>query len=117
MGWQDAPLVSPPAATGDGKGQVTLWDISGLWAKKPGPEKKLRTLTGAEETVLALAFAPDGKTVAAVHKLGEDPKRDGFARFHEAMLARLHLQALDRSVVRVSHPAAGDPGADHIVLP
>jgi RNA polymerase sigma factor (sigma-70 family) len=58
------------AAAGNPDGKVKLWDLTGLWKKKPLRKAEMRTLTGADTAVQALAFSFDAKMVAAVHNKG-----------------------------------------------
>jgi RNA polymerase sigma factor (sigma-70 family) len=58
------------AAAGDLEGKVKLWDLTGLWTKKPLRKAEMRTLTGADTVVQALAFSSGGKMLAAVHNKG-----------------------------------------------
>jgi RNA polymerase sigma factor (sigma-70 family) len=80
------------AAAGDENGTVKLWDLTGLWRKRPLARAELLTLTdpavrprtvepkGKEPdpdgdlfpaAVQALAFSPDGKMLAAVQNKGQ----------------------------------------------
>jgi RNA polymerase sigma factor (sigma-70 family) len=58
------------AAAGDLDGKVKLWDLTGLWTKKRLRKAEMRTLTGADTAVQALAFSANAKLVAAVHNRG-----------------------------------------------
>jgi RNA polymerase sigma factor (sigma-70 family) len=58
------------AAAGDVEGTVKLWDLTGLWRRKPLARPELRTLRGAGTAVQALAFSADARLVAAVHNRG-----------------------------------------------
>jgi RNA polymerase sigma factor (sigma-70 family) len=57
-------------AAGDDHGTVKLWDLTGVWRKRPLAKPELRTLKGAAAAVHALAFSADGKLVAAAHNKG-----------------------------------------------
>jgi RNA polymerase sigma factor (sigma-70 family) len=76
------------AAAGDENGTVKVWDLTGLWRKRPLAKAELLTLTAAVRArapapdekepdgilhpaaVHALAFSPDGKMLAAVQNKG-----------------------------------------------
>jgi RNA polymerase sigma factor (sigma-70 family) len=67
------------AAAGDENGTVKVWDLRGLWRKRPLAKAELLTLTGAKErdddthpaAVQALAFSPGGTLLAAVQNRGQ----------------------------------------------
>ncbi|MDB9511046.1 AAA-like domain-containing protein [Kamptonema animale CS-326] len=48
--------------TGSERGSVQLWDLGD---RKKSPIKLLRTLTGHQAAIYAIAIAPDGKTIAS----------------------------------------------------
>ena len=59
------------AAAGDRNGTVKVWDLTGVWTKKPLANAQLLTLAGADARTQALAFSSDGQRVAASYGNGE----------------------------------------------